>query len=708
MASASKKPKSEFVEVKQGGDLVSIGHLNAAIASVGLVRHPSWSGSCCVVSLPKLQSRIDRRLCILTNEHVIPTKEDAAKVVVEFEGVAKDMKTVSVRATLDPSDYFVCSKELDFALVALVLLGLPESVIVSAVDLGQALDVRRNDVINIVQHPRGGAKQISTHVVLVCEQDYFESAAEIQSGSSGSPVFSNWKICGLTKSTRVDNDHCRCIHIRSVLAAIGAIRPVEEFFEKHRTLLHPSPCWEWITSSSRYHPVDILLEPLEKGETNVLLLACTEEPVCLRTSDSCDVLPSFAMEPKLCRGVSAFVFPARIVSLTSSSRKPAFCRFRVLRALEIQVPFENAVHLAPSSSANKQWIVMRGCKGKFLEVIVRLKNVFALREQWFVSLHSKEDLIRSEASPEAAGHHVVRVEEETSLTLQSQKDYVFARLSWFWESRRSPSFSVVIREIKPTPKNRCTATSCSICGTKGMPAVKVEVPQLQRLITGPLHSVVIRRLSGSVWLQQANWREEKTMVQWGNTQVEHSMYAIRECKILTDHSSFTVVAKTLRPELAARSDRNAWYSAQVQMQSIAQEVAQHWNRLCEVSGQGHAWYISFVEVSLFNAELRQEIGLIEEALEALEFCHFTDNVGKPLVRGEGSDLAVAFSHFSAYCSGGRVLVCNVKGSKQRFTGPVVHCKGVAHPCSLGQEAVRTFFGSHQCNRYCKTLKLPPV
>ena len=94
MASASKRCKSDRVGGSgSGGDLVSIDRLQAAVASVGRVRLPAHVGSCCIVSLPNTATRKDRRICILTNAHVISSKTDAARAKVEFEETNRDFKT---------------------------------------------------------------------------------------------------------------------------------------------------------------------------------------------------------------------------------------------------------------------------------------------------------------------------------------------------------------------------------------------------------------------------------------------------------------------------------------------------------------------------------------------------------------------------------------------------------------------------------------
>jgi endonuclease G len=61
--------------------------------------------------------------------------------------------------------------------------------------VGVALNL--GDVIHIIQHPSGGEKHMSMQRVVAVSDSELHYLADTLPGSSGSPVFKNWKLVAL-------------------------------------------------------------------------------------------------------------------------------------------------------------------------------------------------------------------------------------------------------------------------------------------------------------------------------------------------------------------------------------------------------------------------------------------------------------------------------------------------------------------------------
>jgi endonuclease G len=182
-------------------DLLGVGYLEGGVtasAAIGRVNIRDGRGR---LTGYGTGSMISPEL-LLTNHHVLPDAATAGSSVIEFDyqdGV--DGLPRPVRAFgLDPDRFFVADEDLDFALVAVKasadelrpfgfnrLIGSEGKAIVG-------------DFVTIIQHPRGGKKQIAlreNRIVDVLEK-FLHYETDTEPGSSGSPVFNDqWEVVAL-------------------------------------------------------------------------------------------------------------------------------------------------------------------------------------------------------------------------------------------------------------------------------------------------------------------------------------------------------------------------------------------------------------------------------------------------------------------------------------------------------------------------------
>jgi len=151
----------------------------------------------------KVEGRKD--LFFMTNYHVINDKANIAftKIIFNFEedinGESKPSKSFKIK--VDGAWYTSPVKELDATIFQL------EATDEALKDFGfltlKKTDVKKNDFVNIIQHPAGQMKQISLYHNIVTNADEREVQylTDTLKGSSGSPVFnSNWDIVALHHS----------------------------------------------------------------------------------------------------------------------------------------------------------------------------------------------------------------------------------------------------------------------------------------------------------------------------------------------------------------------------------------------------------------------------------------------------------------------------------------------------------------------------
>lgn len=144
----------------------------------------------------------------ITNHHVIPSREAAVQMVVEFDyetdgDAARPITTFAFDAAacyvFDPID------QLDFTLIAIGprLSGAKALTSFGYVVLSDAADKHMlGEIANIIQHPQGGYKQLVVRENNLISRDETDQVlhylADTEKGSSGSPVCNNaWEPIAL-------------------------------------------------------------------------------------------------------------------------------------------------------------------------------------------------------------------------------------------------------------------------------------------------------------------------------------------------------------------------------------------------------------------------------------------------------------------------------------------------------------------------------
>lgn len=142
---------------------------------------------------------------LLTNHHVLDSADAAAASEVEFDyqNDRHGRPLPIVGFALEPARFFMTNAELDFTLVAVgersargvALNRYGWSRLIGAE--GKAL---LGEHLNIVQHPRGEAKQIvlRSNELVDLFDDYAHYVTDTEPGSSGSPVYNDqWEVVAL-------------------------------------------------------------------------------------------------------------------------------------------------------------------------------------------------------------------------------------------------------------------------------------------------------------------------------------------------------------------------------------------------------------------------------------------------------------------------------------------------------------------------------
>lgn len=146
---------------------------------------------------------------LLTNNHVLGSKAEAVYSEVEFDYQNDRYGRLLPVVTygLEPETFFITSKELDFTLVAVSETSSQGGIELKRYGwnrlIGSQGKALLGEALNIVQHPKGGAKQIvlRSNQLVDLFDNYAHYLTDTEPGSSGSPVYNDqWEIVALHHS----------------------------------------------------------------------------------------------------------------------------------------------------------------------------------------------------------------------------------------------------------------------------------------------------------------------------------------------------------------------------------------------------------------------------------------------------------------------------------------------------------------------------
>jgi V8-like Glu-specific endopeptidase len=190
-----------------------------AIARIELVDGAqTWFGTGFMVS-PSL---------LMTNHHVLPNIEVArhARVFFDYEDDEQGRQLSPQLFLAQPDRYFLNNELLDLALVAVD--GDPGRRWGTIPLRHRLRAIEPGARINVIQHPRGGSKQIVMHGNEVVEitDAAIHYLADTEGGSSGSPVFNNrWELVALHhRGGSRDNVGVRMDQVLKFLTVAGSER----------------------------------------------------------------------------------------------------------------------------------------------------------------------------------------------------------------------------------------------------------------------------------------------------------------------------------------------------------------------------------------------------------------------------------------------------------------------------------------------------
>ena len=146
---------------------------------------------------------------LLTNNHVLPTADDAAQSWVqfrhEFDAMGRDLEPCVF--ALDPSAFFFSDRELDITIVAVSPDAPDRRQRVARfgwLRLSASPDtVLAGEWLTMIHHPAGASKQVALRQNLLIRQNDTELwyATETAWASSGAPVFNDsWQVVGVHRA----------------------------------------------------------------------------------------------------------------------------------------------------------------------------------------------------------------------------------------------------------------------------------------------------------------------------------------------------------------------------------------------------------------------------------------------------------------------------------------------------------------------------
>jgi endonuclease G len=146
---------------------------------------------------------------LLTNNHVLGSKAEAVHSEVEFDYQNDRFGRLLpvVTYALEPETFFITDKDLDFTLVAVSKTSSQGGIQLERYGwnrlIGSQGKALLGESLNIIQHPKGGTKQIvlrSNQLVDLFDK-YAHYLTDTEQGSSGSPVYNDqWEVVALHHS----------------------------------------------------------------------------------------------------------------------------------------------------------------------------------------------------------------------------------------------------------------------------------------------------------------------------------------------------------------------------------------------------------------------------------------------------------------------------------------------------------------------------
>jgi len=148
---------------------------------------------------------------LMTNHHVLENEADASRALAQFDYQDNASGELLVRQDyhLLPNQFFLTDPTLDFTIVSVADKSLRNRELNTypwvklIADLGKT---EKGEDVNIIQHPRGGLKQIAFRRNEVIEipdgqKDFLYYTTDTEPGSSGSPCFNDqWELIALHHS----------------------------------------------------------------------------------------------------------------------------------------------------------------------------------------------------------------------------------------------------------------------------------------------------------------------------------------------------------------------------------------------------------------------------------------------------------------------------------------------------------------------------
>jgi V8-like Glu-specific endopeptidase len=165
---------------------------------------------------------------LMTNHHVLPNIEIArrARVFFDYEDDEQGRQLSPQLFLFQPDRYFMNNELLDVALVAVD--GDPGRRWGTIPLRHKPRAIEPGGRINVIQHPRGGSKQIVMHgnEIVALTDAAIHYLADTEGGSSGSPVFNNrWELVALHhRGGSQDNVGVRMDQILKLLTVVGSER----------------------------------------------------------------------------------------------------------------------------------------------------------------------------------------------------------------------------------------------------------------------------------------------------------------------------------------------------------------------------------------------------------------------------------------------------------------------------------------------------